>query len=75
MRKNNNWERLAGPANVGFSCGRQAGAAVTVEKVDHLAAENGWQVIRMKNDWERVFGFKKINESWIHCVRRDQRGV
>jgi len=26
-----------------------------VEKVNHLAAENGWQVISIKKDWERVF--------------------
>jgi hypothetical protein len=30
MRKNSNWQKLDGPAYVGFSCGRQAGAAVTV---------------------------------------------
>ena len=30
-----------------------------VEKVSHLAAENGWQVISMKKDWERVFDFSK----------------
>ncbi|MGB5620295.1 MAG: HAD family hydrolase [Desulfobacterales bacterium] len=28
-----------------------------VEMVNHLAAENGWQVISIKNDWERVFDF------------------
>jgi phosphoserine phosphatase len=28
-----------------------------VEKVNHLAAENGWQVISIKKDWERVFDF------------------
>jgi len=28
-----------------------------VEKVNHLAAENGWHVFSMKNDWERVFDF------------------
>ena len=30
-----------------------------VEKVNHLAAKNGWHVISMKNDWERVFDFNK----------------
>jgi phosphoserine phosphatase len=30
-----------------------------VEKVNHLAAENGWQVISIKNDWQRVFAFSK----------------
>ena len=30
-----------------------------VEKVNHLAAENDWHVISMKNDWERIFGFSK----------------
>jgi hypothetical protein len=30
-----------------------------VEMVNHLAAENGWQVISIKNDWERVFDFSK----------------
>jgi len=30
-----------------------------VEKVNHLAAENGWHVISMKKDWERVFDFSK----------------
>ena len=30
-----------------------------IEKVDQLAAENGWQVISMKNDWKRVFDFSK----------------
>lgn len=30
-----------------------------VEKVNHLAAENGWQVISIKKDWERVFAFSK----------------
>ena len=30
-----------------------------VEKVNQLAAENGWQVISMKNDWQRVFDFSK----------------
>ena len=30
-----------------------------VEKVNHLAAENGWQVISIKNDWERVFAFSR----------------
>ena len=30
-----------------------------VEKVNHLAAENGWIVISMKNDWENVFDFSK----------------
>jgi len=30
-----------------------------VEKVNHLAAENSWHVISMKNDWERVFDFSK----------------
>jgi phosphoserine phosphatase len=28
-----------------------------VEKVNHLAAENGWKVISMKKDWERIFDF------------------
>ena len=28
-----------------------------VEKVNHLAAENNWHVISMKNDWECVFDF------------------
>jgi hypothetical protein len=30
-----------------------------VDKVNHLAAENGWQVISMKTDWQRVFDFSK----------------
>ena len=30
-----------------------------VEKVNHLAAENNWQVISMKKDWERVFDFSR----------------
>ncbi len=30
-----------------------------VEEVNHLAAENKWHVISMKNDWERVFDFIK----------------
>jgi phosphoserine phosphatase len=30
-----------------------------VEKVNHLAAENGWQVISIKKDWQRVFAFSK----------------
>ena len=30
-----------------------------VEKVNHLAAENGWHVVSMKNDWERVFDFSR----------------
>lgn len=30
-----------------------------VEKVNHLAAENSWHVISMKNDWESVFDFNK----------------
>jgi phosphoserine phosphatase len=30
-----------------------------VEKVDHLATENGWHVISIKNDWENVFEFNK----------------
>jgi|GEM_PF-5032741 len=30
-----------------------------VEAVNQLAAENGWHVISMKNDWERIFDFKK----------------
>jgi hypothetical protein len=30
-----------------------------VEKVDHLAAENRWHVISMKNDWKQVFDFNK----------------
>ena len=30
-----------------------------VEKVNHLAAENGWQVISIKKDWQRDFAFSK----------------
>jgi hypothetical protein len=30
-----------------------------VDKVNHLAAENGWQVISMKTDWQRVYDFSK----------------
>ena len=30
-----------------------------VEKVNHLAAENGWHVISIKKDWESVFNFSK----------------
>ena len=30
-----------------------------VEAVNHLAAENGWQVISIKKDWQRVFAFSK----------------
>jgi phosphoserine phosphatase len=30
-----------------------------VDKVNHLAAENSWQVISMKTDWQRVFDFSK----------------
>ena len=29
-----------------------------VEEVIHLAAENSWHVISMKNDWEKVFSFQ-----------------
>ena len=36
-----------------------------VEKVSHLAAENGWQVISMKKDWERVFDFSKASAVWL----------
>jgi hypothetical protein len=30
-----------------------------VDKVNHLAAENNWYVISVKNDWESVFDFSK----------------
>ncbi len=30
-----------------------------VEQVNHLAAENDWQMISMKTDWQRVFDFSK----------------
>ena len=30
-----------------------------VDTANHLAAENGWQVISMKTDWGRVFDFSK----------------
>jgi hypothetical protein len=29
--------------------------AYAVEAVNHLAAENRWHVISMKNDWKRIF--------------------
>jgi hypothetical protein len=30
-----------------------------VEGVNHLTAENSWQLISIKKDWQRVFDFSK----------------